>query len=97
MIIHVTAKHIRNGRKEVKPDNGMYYPNCNSGLCPVAKAIHETSGDYSVRVYDIEIVRGHSIDIKNPRAHYPRSVARFVKAFDAGKKVKPFRFRLVWK
>lgn len=96
MIIHVTQKHIREGRCLIKTYQGQdSYAECK--ICPVALAIHEQTGMTTVRVYGDEIVDGMFVDPDAPRAFNPRSVARFVKAFDAGKKVKPFRFRLVWK
>ncbi len=82
VIVQVKPKHIKRG-----------IPKAASN-CPVAHAIDEATPDWCGFVYmepdSIELVRGDSIYAQQ----MPRSVERFVRAFDAGKPVKPFAFYL---
>ena len=57
--------------------------------CPIALSLNEATG--CATSVGVEVVRigGDFYDL-------PRSVQRFIKRFDAGKPVKPFRFRLDW-
>lgn len=81
MRIHVTQDDIRKGCR------------CNSALCPVARAVARATGQSTL---------AGSIDIRSYtptcrlyfRVKPPKSVVRFIAAFDAGKPVKPFAFNL---
>jgi len=57
--------------------------------CPIALSLKEAIGCETPVIAGAEVVRigGDFYDL-------PRSVQRFIKRFDAGKPVKPFRFRL---
>jgi hypothetical protein len=90
MIVEVKKKHIKNGKPE----------DCH--LCPVALAIKD-----KLKIKQVENVEvaGHEIiyiykdeqeDTWQDDYEYkcPRSVRRFVKKFDEGKDVKPFKFIL---
>ena len=81
MKIHVTAAHIRKGKK------------LDDNSCPIALALRETFGIGKSCVsvpgkneyeYDQEPIKVGKLQFE-----YSRSVSRFVKAFDAGKKVAP--------
>lgn len=78
MLIRVTKKHIKQG---VISDPYS---------CPVALAIRDKGFEC--------VVTEHTIRTNNiwayKRYNCPRSVSRFVKAFDKGRKVKPFSFIL---
>ncbi len=90
MIIEVKHRHIKAGI------SGDF---CK---CPVALAVAEALGRDRVEVsqYGIDVLRLSETGVIGTVEHYdaPRSVTRFVQAFDTGnKKPKPFRFRLVGK
>lgn len=64
---------------------------CSSDNCPIARAIErETGKQVSVTKDTIVIWDARGFDtIETP----PKSVTRFVEAFDAGDPVEPFSFR----
>ena len=79
MLITVKRSDIRRG-KQSDPEQ-----------CPIALALVRTDS----------ALNGESVSISDERArigwnwyNLPRSARRFVKRFDSGKKVAPFRFRL---
>lgn len=79
-LVQVTPNDIRTGNRKCK------------STCPVAKAI-DRLGYCSVVFPDMLFCR--ELGSLYPKLYKaPRSVTRFVKAFDAGKPVKPFNFFL---
>lgn len=79
MLIEVTAEHIRKG----KPGNCYH--------CPIARALHDaTKLDWSVGMW--------GCCVQNIRAlgyiKLSKNVKEFLKAFDNGEPVQPFRFRI---
>jgi hypothetical protein len=87
MIIKVKAKHIRLGEKQ-------------SRGCPVYLAILDATGNerFNVDHYNKEVHLSRNTHENIAGIVYyvvPRSVKRFVEAFDDDRKVKPFNFKLV--
>lgn len=79
MIITVTKKHIRKGK------------GCDPELCPVALALHG-AGFATARV-GAHLVRFRDFGTDRPPVFLSFSARRFIAGFDAGRFVKPFRFR----
>lgn len=77
--VEVTKEHIKEGSPGV------------ASCCPIARAVR-VLGLESPRVYPDGIYFGDYYCRQLVRL--PRSASRFVNAFDAGKKVKPFNFFL---
>jgi hypothetical protein len=92
-IIRVTDKHIREGRLQslafYRSPLAVESP-CKT--CPIAQAIHEQTR-YVNAMVDTDGIFTNG----GNTAHFPRSVARFIRRFDRGEKVKPFNFKLTWK
>ena len=59
------------------------------GNCPIALALDSVSEIYMSYASPYRLIMDH-VEYRTPR-----SCIRFMTAFDAGKKVKPFRFKLV--
>lgn len=80
MIINVTERDILNGR------SGHCY------LCPVAKAAYRKLGNVTVTTKNIyqRDGKGHLIAV----FPLPNEVTDFINAFDEGKKVVPFKFKI---
>jgi hypothetical protein len=57
--------------------------------CPIAHALYDASGDVESKA-TLSFLK-----VDGNYYHTPRSCLRFMNAFDRGKKVKPFRFKLV--
>jgi hypothetical protein len=93
-IIRVRQKDIKAGEKA--RDRGSVYGRQHTN--PVANAIHEQTSLNFAQVFDDYMCSWSQIcHPKYREAHFPRSVARFIRRFDRGEKVKPFNFKLVWK
>lgn len=60
-----------------------------SRSCPVALAIQRQTGEDCLVKNACIVAQGKFLPIKSPR-----SVSRFVRRFDAGKRCQPFRFYL---
>lgn len=77
MIVKVTGKHIKKGKSSTQ-------------RCPVALALKDAG------VKDPSVSYGgifcYGANDQNVFVHPPRSVQRFIVAFDHKKKVKPFSF-----
>jgi hypothetical protein len=80
IIVSVNEKHIANGKAE------------NAGSCPIALAIKELLPKKKSNLRVRACVVGFSRVIR--KAILPVEAKEFIKAFDAGKKVKPFIFLL---
>ena len=81
--VSVTEDHIKNGLRFM------------CGKCPVALAVSEHTGRKA-------LVGSHTLDFADNDFMYfkpvlPRSVRRFIKRFDRGLSVKPFKFILPMK
>jgi hypothetical protein len=83
ILVRVEELDIRAGRRE----------NCEG--CPLALAIHRALG-YPVYVAgeDVGECTGDPKVLGSRLAVLPARARRFVKDFDAGRKVRPFEFRL---
>ncbi len=93
-IIRVRQKDIKAGEKA--RDKGSLYGRQHTN--PVANAIHEqTTWNFAQVFSDYVANDTHICNPKYREAHFPRSVARFIRRFDRGEEVKPFNFKLVWK
>ena len=79
MIIQVTSEHIRKGKR------GDYYK------CSVAMALHDaTELKWSVGLWGCRLRNVNAIGF----IPLSKQVKRKIKAIDANKLVKPFRFRI---
>jgi hypothetical protein len=77
--VKVTKDHIKRGEQE------------SAAHCPVALAVR----DYMKGYKDGTIFVDHEIiEIGHFSFFSPRSVARFIRKYDAGRPVKPFTFTL---
>ena len=84
LIVNVTNEDIRTGRKE-----------CVSA-CPVAKAIRR-AGIERPKVFGSILEYGRAYrqpGSMKKEATLPKIASRFVRAFDLGQQVRPFRFEL---
>ena len=90
-IIRVTDKHIKNGRRQTD----AFYKNPVFveppwKVCPIAQAVHEQT-KFVNAVVDIDQIFSDHASRERMKAHFPRSVARFIRRFDRGEKVKVLR------
>jgi hypothetical protein len=68
----------------------------NCLACPIARAVAEQVPELNQpRVRDKAVSTGWSIEGNLKTYLLPRSAQRFIKRFDKGKEVLPFRFTLV--
>jgi hypothetical protein len=84
MLIEVKQKHIRKGVR-----GNM----CN---CPIALAVEEVTGTRAEVACSIAVWPANG-EGENSVYRVTRSCDRFMEKFDNGKKVKPFKFRLLKK
>ena len=77
-IINITAKDIKNGKRQ----------DCSA--CPIALA--------ATRAFKIKMGCGAMIlsgdEVKTPNYYLPIKAMRFIKDFDGGKTVAPFKFTI---
>lgn len=86
ILVSVTSKHIKLGRKLGKQIMNGQIPGFYSQYCPVALALTDAGlGRFSVFGVRCSNSEGNTFIL-------PRSVSRFVSRFDDKKVVKPFRF-----
>ena len=76
--IRVTARHIKEGNRKA------------SRTCPIAKSLKEATGLKNICVGLTDFVHSGNDD----GVALPPIAKKFIRAFDSGKKVKPFSFRI---
>ncbi len=83
VVVEVTAEDIDNGKKALLKE------------CPIARAVgrtmppnksHVSIYSWGIRVYYVNTYEDYSI---------PRSAEKFIKNFDSGRPVSPFKFEMV--
>lgn len=82
MIVEVKREHIKAGKQL----------DCQE--CPVALALYDATNAYYVAVGSTSQLNCIEVGPFD-RYRLTRSVERFVRSFDRGEPVKPFRFRLI--
>ncbi len=82
MTIYVTKSDIKNGER------------CNQCSCPVALAIKRRAKANQVRANGIGNKVFIFINNQWEEKYLPLTVTKFIRSFDAGNKMLPFRFEL---
>lgn len=82
--ISVEQRHINAGHRD-----SCYF-------CPISLAIKEIIGDPDEIIFvgETDYHRGYCGDKSNPIRKLPKEARAFIRAFDAGRSVKPFSFVL---